>query len=245
MTASRSTVSALRPDPEYLKAFAKIMSRIERALGPKRPAKPVVVCVAGGAAMHFYVGSRFSEDIDAKIMARVILDPQDLQVAYRGEDGHARLLYFDTQYNDSFALLHHNAYDDARAIDVNRIDPRRLEVRLLTPLDLAVSKLSRYSAQDQDDIRALAGAGLIDADSLRRRAEAALPDYVGNMERIKASIDLACRLVSAAGKESKSKRQAIQLRREEGSLTADDAKSAKKKKSRTAKDAKAAKKKQR
>ena len=174
------------------------MSRIERALGPKRPAKPVVVCVAGGAAMHFYTGGRFTNDIDARIMARVMLDPQDLQVAYGGKDGHARLLYFDTQYNDSFALLHHNAYDDARPIEVDGVNSRRLEVRLLTPLDLAVSKLSRFSAQDEDDIGSLASAGLIDAASLRRRAEAALPDYVGNMERVKTSINIACRLASAA-----------------------------------------------
>jgi len=198
MTGSRDSVPELQPDPEYLKAFAQIMARIERALGPKRPAKPVVACVAGGTAMHFYVGGRFTDDIDAKIMARVMLDPKELQVAYRGGDGHARLLYFDTQYNDSFALLHHDAYDDARPIAVEGVDSRRLEVRLLTPLDLAVSKLSRYSAQDQDDINALARTGLIDAASLRRRAQAALSDYVGNMERIKTSIDLACRIVSAA-----------------------------------------------
>jgi hypothetical protein len=199
MTAAHSPVPPLRPDPEYLKAFAQIMSRIERALGPKRPAKPVTACVAGGAAMHFYVGGRFTDDIDAKIMARVMLDPQDLQVAYRGEDGHARLLYFDTQYNDSFALLHHDAYDDARPIAVAGVDSRRLEVRLLRPLDLAISKLSRYSAQDQDDIGALARAGLIDAAALRQRAEAALLDYVGNLDRIKTSIDLACRLIAANG----------------------------------------------
>ena len=201
MTASRSSSGpALRPDPEYLKAFAQIMSRIERALGPKRPAKPVAVCVAGGAAMHFYTGERFSNDIDATILARVMLDPRELQVAYRGGDGHARLLYFDTQYNDSFALLHHDAYDDALPISVEGVDSRRLEVKLLTPLDLAVSKLSRFSAQDQDDISALARAGLIDAAALRRRAEAALPDYVGKLDRIKTSIDAACRLVATADK---------------------------------------------
>jgi hypothetical protein len=198
MTAKRGSLPALRPDPEYQKAFAQIMSRIESALGPKRPAKPVVVCVAGGAAMHFYTGGRFTNDIDAKIMARVMLDPKELQVAYGGRDGHARLLYFDTQYNDSFALLHHDAYNDARPIEVAGVDSRRLEVRLLTPLDLAVSKLSRFSAQDEDDIRALATAGLIDAATVRRRAEAALPDYVGNLDRIRTSIDIACKLVSAA-----------------------------------------------
>ncbi len=200
MTASRISAPALRPDPGYRKAFAEIMSRIERALGPKRPPKPVVACVAGGAAMHFYTGSRYTNDIDARILARVMLDPNDLQVAYRGEDGHARLLYFDTQYNDSFALLHHGAYDNARPIEVEGVDARRLEVRLLTPLDLAVSKLSRYSAQDRDDIRELAAAGMIDGITLRRRAEAALPDYIGNLERIKNSINLAVKLVISAGR---------------------------------------------
>jgi len=187
----------LRPDREYLQAFATIMSRIEKALGPKRPPKPIVACVAGGAALHFYTGCRVSKDIDAKIMARVLLDPQDLQVAYRDEDGHARLLYFDTQYSDTFALMHQDAYEDALPIAVEGVDARRLEVRLLTPLDLAVSKLSRFVEHDQEDIRALARQGLIDASALRRRAEEALPACVGNLERIKTSIKIACRLVAA------------------------------------------------
>jgi hypothetical protein len=188
----------LKADPEYRKAFTEIMERIETALGPERRGKPVEVCVAGGAAMHFYTGGRYSNDIDAKIMARVIIDhPQGLQVAYRGKDGHSRLLYFDMQYNDSFALLHQDAYDDAPPLPLDGIDSRRLQVRLLAPVDLAVSKLARYSEQDQDDIRALARTGLIHADALRRRAEEALRDYVGNMDRVRNSIDLAERMVRA------------------------------------------------
>ncbi len=171
------------------------MSRIEHALGTKRAAMPVTACVAGGAALHFYTGG-VSKDIDAKLMARVLLDPSDLQVAYRDADGHARLLYFDTQYNDRFALLHQNAYDDALPIALEGVNARRLVVKLLTPLDLAVSKLSRFSEQDQLDIRSLTGQRLIDATQLRHRAEEALPDYVGNLDRIKASIDIACRLVA-------------------------------------------------
>ena len=200
----REAAPPLRPDPEYLKAFATIMSRVEKALGSKRLAKQVVVCVAGGAALHFYTGSRYSEDIDATILARVLLDAQDLQVAYRGEDGHARLLYFDTQYNDSFALLHQDAYDDALSLKLEGVDARRLAVKLLTPLDLAVSKLSRFSEQDQLDIVELARCGLIDAASLRARARSALPDYVGNLERIKNSIDIAARLVEAETPDARS-----------------------------------------
>jgi hypothetical protein len=190
-----SELPPLQPDPAWLQAFATLMSRIAAALGPARPNKPIIVCVAGGAAMHFYTGERYSRDVDAKIFARVMLDPQELQVAYQGQDGRARLLYFDTQYNDSFALLHHAAYDDARSVNIDDIDAGRLDIRLLTPVDLAVSKLSRFSEQDQEDILALARHGLITAAALRQRAETALPDYVGNLERIRNSIDIACRQV--------------------------------------------------
>lgn len=185
----------LRPDPAWLQAFATLMSRIDAALGPARPKKPVVVCIAGGAAMHFYTGERYSRDVDARIFARLMIDPQQLQVAYQDNDGRARLLYFDTQYNDSFALLHHAAYDDARPVSIDGIAARRLDIRLLTPVDLAVSKLSRFSEQDQDDIRALARHGLLTAAALRRRAEAALQDYVGNLERVRNSIAIACALI--------------------------------------------------
>lgn len=186
-----------RADPEYLRAFAEIMKRIEAALPARKDAEPVVVCVAGGAALHLYTGTRVSKDIDAKVMAR-FLPPDKLEVAYGGADGHARLLYFDTQYNDTYALLHEDAYDDAVSIDVPGIDPARLDVRLLTPLDLAVSKLSRYEAHDQEDIRALAAAGLIEPKALRVRAEEALPSYVGDVRRVRNSIALAEKLVAGA-----------------------------------------------
>ncbi len=68
-------------------------------------------------------------------------------------------------------------------------------MRLLSPLDLAVSKLPRYELHDQEDIGALAKAGLIDSQGLRRRAEEALPRYVGDVNRVKNSIALAERLV--------------------------------------------------
>lgn len=194
MKRAKGAAVELRADPGYFRAFATIMSRIENALDSVERGLPVVVCIAGGAALHLYTGARVSKDIDAKIMAR-FLPPENLEVAYKGADGHARVLYFDTQYNDSYALLHQDAYRDAIPIAVPGVDRKRLDVRLLAPLDLAVSKLSRYETHDQEDIAALARAGLIEARSLRARAEEALPDYVGNVERARNSIALAERLV--------------------------------------------------
>ena len=191
----RPRAPALQADAAYLAAFAEIMKRIEKAVGSKDG--PVVICVAGGAALHLYTGTRVSKDIDAKVMARFI-PPKDLQVSYRDANGRGHLLYFDTQYNDTYGLLHDHAYDDALSSSVPGVDPRRLDVRLLAPVDLAVSKLSRFESHDQEDIRALARSGLIEAKALRRRAEEALPSYVGDVKRVRNSIDLAEKLVQKA-----------------------------------------------
>ena len=190
----------LKADPAYLAAFTEIMKRLQDALRAGSEG-PILVCVAGGAALHLYTGARVSKDIDAKVMARFI-PPDNLEVSYRDADGRARLLYFDTQYNDTYGLLHEHAYEDALPVRLQGIDPGTLDVRLLSPLDLAVSKLSRYEAHDQDDIRALAEAGLIDAGSLRNRAEEALPSFVGDVARVKNSIALAERLITQAGSAS-------------------------------------------
>ena len=185
-----------RAQPEYVAAFTEIAARIAATLeGAPKQGLPVRMYVAGGAALHFYTGERVSRDIDASFSHRLAL-PDDLEAAFRDSDGAARLLYFDRQYNDTLGLLHEDAHEDSKPLKLERIDSRVLDVRLLTPLDLAVSKIGRFSQQDRDDIAALARNGLISATKLRRRAEEALRDYVGNTARVQGSIELACRIVN-------------------------------------------------
>jgi hypothetical protein len=189
----------MRPDasarPEYVAAFTEIARRIAEPLAglPKR-LLPVRMFVAGGAALHFYTGERTSKDIDAAFSHRIAL-PENLEVAYRDADGAARLLYFDRQYNDSFALMHEDARDDSVPLTLDGVDRKVLDIRLLSATDLAVSKLGRFSSQDRDDITALARRGLIRSATLRRRAEEAVAGFVGNVDHLRTSIDLACRLV--------------------------------------------------
>ena len=97
---------------------------------------------------------------------------------------HARLLYFDRQYNDTLGLLHEDAHDDSIVLQLEGTDPKIVEVRLLSPLDLAVSKIGRLSDQDRDDIAVLARRGLVTSTALRRRAEQAAGGYVGDLERV-------------------------------------------------------------
>lgn len=189
----------MRPDPnarpEYVEAFREIAARIAAAVaGVPAAALPIRMYVAGGAALHFYTGERVSEDIDAVFSRRIAL-PENLEVAYRDADGAARLLYFDRQYSDSLALMHEDAQQDSVPLSLTGIDARRLDVRLLSPPDLAVSKLSRFSEQDRDDIVTLARRKLVKAAALRSRAEQALSGYVGSIERIRSNIVQACRIV--------------------------------------------------
>lgn len=95
----------MKPEPytrrEYVAAFVDLASRIAKTLRDVAPrALPIQMYVAGGAALHFHTGERVSVDIDAVFSRRIALRNR-LDVAYRDEDGAARLLYFERQYNDT------------------------------------------------------------------------------------------------------------------------------------------------
>lgn len=185
-----------RAAPEYLAAFREIISRIQAAIAGNRKAlrEPLRIHVAGGAAAHLYTGARVSEDIDATLSRRVLL-PENLEVSYRGEDGSPRLLYYDRQYNDSLGLLHEDAYEDSLPIELEGIDRKLVDLRLLSPTDLVVSKLARFHEDDRRDVRALAESGLLDDGAVRQRAEEALAGYIGQTLMVRAAIEEACRVI--------------------------------------------------
>ena len=176
-------------DPAYVAAFRTLALRVARSAKATARA-PITMFLAGGAAMHFYTGARMTDDIDA-VFDRKILVPEDATVIYRDAQGRARSVYFDVNYNESYALLHEDAHDDSWRLALSGIDI--VQVLVLQPVDLAISKLARFSEIDRGDILQLAKDGLITAAALRQRAEDALPGYVGNLVPLQTSIMLACR----------------------------------------------------
>lgn len=192
----------MQPDdaarPEFVAAFGKLAGRIEQTLlHTSKRNLPIRMFIAGGAALHFYTGARVSEDVDAVFSRRIAL-PEDLEVSYRDADGAARLLYFDRQYNDTLGLLHEDAQENSIPLSIEGIDPKVLDIRLLAPIDLAISKVGRFAEHDRSDIAELAKRRLIDARSFRKRAEQAAAAYVGDVTRLQGSIELACRLIDDA-----------------------------------------------
>ena len=185
----RELAISKRADPAYIEAFESLIRRLLRSARVSRR-EPLTMYLAGGAAMHFHTGARMTDDVDAAF-DRKLLIPSDLAVIYRDSEGKARSVYFDANYNEAYALLHENAHRDAMHLSLKGIEGARIFV--LQPLDLAVSKLARFAEIDRKDILRLAADGLLTAAELRKRAEEALPDYVGNPDPVRTSINRACR----------------------------------------------------
>jgi hypothetical protein len=66
---------------------------------------PLNVYLAGGMAVHLYTATRVTTDVDAEFAGRVFL-PNDLMVEVTLEDGTQQVVYLDTNYNSTFALMH-------------------------------------------------------------------------------------------------------------------------------------------
>jgi Nucleotidyltransferase of unknown function (DUF6036) len=195
--AKTSHVKRRNVHSEYQRAFNEVLSRVQQLLKGSQPGVfPIRMYIAGGAALYLLTGARVTEDIDASFSKRVLFN-EDIEVSYRDPDGRARLMYLDRNYNDTLGLLHENAYQDCQSVDIAGIDKKLIEVRVLSPVDLVVTKLARFTDQDREDIQILTRKRLIDSAAVRKRAEEALTAYVGDVTPVRTSIDIACRLIDA------------------------------------------------
>jgi len=183
-----------KPHPELAAALSTMLDRIDAWLREGGYAgNPVRMFLAGGMAVNYHCGSRYTEDVDASFSARLLLPAREMTVDYVRGDGTQALLYFDANYNDTFALMHPDYRPDALAWEGIGNETRLVHLYVLNPLDLAVSKISRSSSQDIEDIRSLARETNFTAEALRDRALEALDYYVGNTVWIRDTIERVCR----------------------------------------------------
>ena len=168
-----------------------LLRQLEERLALQSPLK---VFLAGGMAVHLYTASRVTTDVDAEFGSRVFL-PSDLGVDVRLEDGTRELLYFDTNYNATFALMHEDYLDDAIALDMG---VPQIRLYVLSPLDLAVSKIARFADNDKEDIAELVRLGLTTANEIEQRATQAMAGYVGGLPMLRLNLRDAVALARQA-----------------------------------------------
>lgn len=175
--------------PELTAAMSTMLDKIDASLGESVPADArIIMYLAGGMAVHYHCGTRYTNDVDATFSHRLLLDGQNLTVSYTRQDGRSSAIYFDFNYNDTFALIHPDYKEDAVEWEGIGNENRRVKLHVLTPVDLAVSKVARYSPQDQEDISALSAH--FDRNRFLQRTEEALDYYVGDTRWIRQNINM-------------------------------------------------------
>lgn len=192
-----------RRQTPYALAVEKLLQQVSLAVfSGAAPASPVVVVVAGGAAVHLYTGSRVSKDLDAEFLARMLRP--NVVVAYADTDGTQRTVHLDVAYSSTLGVMHEDYLERAAP---SGWTASGFDVRVLAPVDLAISKLGRWAEHDQADVRSLVDAGLLNRDSFERLANEALSYYVGKVTPVRTNLVEALAMFPPPANSSKKGRQ--------------------------------------
>lgn len=194
MSVRQLNSASNKGDPQLKQAVGEIIHRISQSLPDLE--EPIKMYLAGGMAVNFYTGYRPTEDVDASFSARLLL-PKDLVVSFTDTDGKPRMVYFDTNYNTSFALVHPDFEEDAYLVKGSEFDDPRIELRILAPVDLALSKVARLEGNDKEDIAELARHHLVSSRGLNDRAKEALGYYVGSQSMLLINLKEAVEIIQS------------------------------------------------
>jgi hypothetical protein len=186
-----------QPEPDVEHALGAVLDKIDAFIRAGSPTGGnVTMYLAGGLAVHRYCETRHTNDIDASFSHRMLLPAKDMVAQFIGPRKESRILYLDPNYNTTFALMHPDFEEAATDWPGMNSKPRRVALKVLSPIDLAALKLPRYSEQDRDDIIALARVGGFGAKELRERSLESLGYYTGDLAPLKANLKSACDALS-------------------------------------------------
>ena len=92
--------------PELTAALSEMVDKLDQWLRERGySGDPIEIYLAGGMAMHFNCGVRYTEDVDASFPKCLLVPVSELMVDYEREEGITSTLYFDANYKDTFALM--------------------------------------------------------------------------------------------------------------------------------------------
>lgn len=159
-----------------------VLNLFDRALPVLEGRQPgaVKIYVFGGCALHILTNARGSADVDAEVIASEHLLREEIRAVFSApedyeQDGLDLSVVFDQQFNNSLCPLHED-YED-RAIPIPGSDGSPMQVFIAHPIDLAISKLGRFTDRDHEDIHQLIQQGKLDLEEFDRLAREAIDYY--------------------------------------------------------------------
>lgn len=176
------------PKTPFLMAIYELFDIISTEIIGERPFQ-VNAYLAGGAAVHLYNSSRTSNDVDTVFSPPVHIN--DVVVHYTDEKQRKRTLVYDPTYFAELGLIHPDYQNDSRQV----WRKKNLTLHVLSPVDIAVTKIARFLPRDKEDIAELAAKGFLTPELLEKRANEAIDYFIGNTAMLKYNIQDACDLV--------------------------------------------------
>lgn len=186
---------------DLIKALRELLDRISEQV---REDQVVDAFLAGGVATYLHLqnaggppaeAARYSEDADIHFGRSLILQEVPV-VAYTDSGNEERMLALDGSYTIDIGLRHPDCFDNAQFLFASTNG--RVQLYLLTPLDLAVTKAGRFQDHDRIDIELLAQAGLLNADKFHQRAIESLDYLATDPAMVRINIDQATELIERA-----------------------------------------------
>jgi hypothetical protein len=146
---------------------------------------PTTLYVGGGAACYGWLDGNFRMskdfDVDMSGMHRHFEIPPEALLPQK-----LGLWHVDTKYTTNLSVMHEDF--DRRALPIAKSG--NVTVSLLAPVDVAISKLDRFSERDRGDILALLRSKLVKKEEFIELANDAITTGVGLQSRLELSLRL-------------------------------------------------------
>lgn len=168
----------LHLDTPLAKALFKFFHHVEQDVVRAGAAPGVIrAYIFGGCAVHIHTNSRGSNDIDVEFNSTRWLNRQEVIVTKPAVEyeagGRTMRLVLDQNFTTMLGPLHEDYQEDA--IPLQRDEAASpLWIYVVTPEDLAVSKLGRFGDGDREDILTLLRMRKMTVESFTKRAKEAI-----------------------------------------------------------------------
>ena len=184
-----------KPDETNQEILVSLSSK--QHLGPLD--EPVHAWLAGGFAVCYWTQRRMSGHVDIMWSHRIAIPP-DMRVfeisGSGGETGTCPVV-MDGGFRDVLGSFPPDW--KKRAQELHRFD--NIVLAVIDAVDLAESKVARFSARDREDIQALAQLGLVNVEVFSSRAEEALSRYAGALTFVRSNLAAATEIIEHAARE--------------------------------------------
>ncbi|MFX4300023.1 DUF6036 family nucleotidyltransferase [Pseudosulfitobacter pseudonitzschiae] len=167
------------------------IQRISERTGRLR--EPVHAYLAGGMAVNFHTGSRMSRNVEIKWSHRLAVPPdlQVFEVLNPIDPDDIQIVSMDGEIGDHLGSFHPDWKQDSEEV----AHFGDLVLHVISAIDLAVSKIGRFSERDREDITDLASHGLISSKQLEIRGAEAIDHYIGDNRFMQLTLGDAIEIV--------------------------------------------------